>query len=76
MKIKPVKIELKRDAEQYSVKVARRVLITHFEKVENQFQETESSGVMQKIKKQTDLCDPIVPVFKPNGSVRTHVLNL
>ena len=70
IKLPPVRIELKDDAEPYSVKTARRIPIPLIDKVADELKQMEKQGIIEKIDEPTDWCAPIVPVLKPNGKVR------
>ena len=70
MSCPPVHIELKDNAEPYSVKTARRIPIPLLGKVEEELRQMEKQGIIEKIDQPTDWCAPIVPVLKPNGKVR------
>ena len=66
----PVKIHLEKDAVPYSQPTARRIPIPMHSKVEEEIKRMEACGVIEKITEPTEWCAPIVPVMKPNGSVR------
>ena len=69
----PVKIELKEDAEPYSISVPRRVPIPLLPKVEKELDRMLSQGIIARVTEPTDWCAPIVPVMKKNGDVRICV---
>ena len=70
LKCNPVKISLKEDAQPYSQHTARRIPLPLLPKVEAELQRMEKAGVIERITEPTDWCAPIVPVLKPNGSIR------
>ena len=69
----PVKIELKSDAQPYSVSTARRIPFPLLPKVKEELENMVRDGILTGISEPTDWCSPIVPVLKPNGNVRICV---
>ncbi|XP_063072782.1 uncharacterized protein K02A2.6-like [Engraulis encrasicolus] len=70
---KPVKIELREDAQPYSVTTPRRVPFPLFTKVEQELARMQSLGIIEEVREATDWCAPMVPVVKKNGKVRICV---
>ena len=73
MKIKPVKIKLTPDAVPYCVTSPRRIPIPLTEPVRRELIRMERADVIQRVTEATEWCAPIVPVIKPNKSVRICV---
>ena len=69
----PVKIELKSDAQPYSVSTARRIPFPLLPKVKEELENMVRDGILTEISEPTDWCSPMVPVLKPNGNVRICV---
>nr|XP_023665577.1 uncharacterized protein K02A2.6-like [Paramormyrops kingsleyae] len=73
MKTEPVKIHLREGAEPYAAYTARRVPLPLMSKVTAELQRMEDHGVVKRVTQPTDWCAPMVPVMKPNGTVRICV---
>ena len=69
----PAKIALADDAKPYNCATARRVPLPMLQKVKEELQRMEKNGIITPVTEPTDWCAPIVPVLKPNGSVRICV---
>ena len=69
----PVKIELKPDAQPYSVSTARRIPFPLLPKVKEELENMVQDGILTEVSHPTDWCFPMVPVLKPNGNVRICV---
>ena len=69
----PATIELVPDARPYHCHTARRVPVHLHAKVKAELQRMEDMGVISRVTEPTDWCAPMVPVVKPNGSVRICV---
>lgn len=69
----PVDIELTDDSKPYHCGVARRVALPLYDRVKEELQRMEQLGVIVPETEPTDWCSPMVPVLKPNGSVRICV---
>ena len=70
VKCKPVRIEIKDNAEPYSLKVPRRIPIPLLEKVKAELERMKASNVIEEITEPTDWCAGMVAVRKKNGAVR------
>lgn len=70
---KPVKIELRDDAQPYSITTPRRVPFPLLTKVEQELARMQSLGIIEEVREATDWCAPMVPVVKKNGKVRICV---
>lgn len=73
MKIAPVKIQLRPDAVPYCVFSPRRIPLPLVPSVRKELERMESAGVIRKITEATEWCAPMVPVVKPNKSIRICV---
>ena len=73
MKISPVKITVRQDAQPYCVQTPRRIPIPLAGKVKGELERMERAGVIRKVTEATPWCAPIVPVMKSNGKVRICV---
>lgn len=73
LKTEPVKILLREGAEPYAVNTARGVPLPLLQKVKEELERMEASGVIERVTQPTDWCTPMVPVIKPNGQVRICV---
>ncbi|XP_054287919.1 uncharacterized protein LOC129003646 [Macrosteles quadrilineatus] len=67
------KIELNENAQPHSVRAPRNISIPLRSKVETELNRMLDLGVIEKVESPTDWCAPIVPVLKPNGSLRLCV---
>ena len=78
VKCEPIRIELKEDAEPYSISVARLVPIPEkvnvlslpiplLPKVERELERMLANGITEKVTQPTDWCALMVPVLKKNG---------
>lgn len=70
---KPIKIELKPDAQPYSLATPRRVPFPLMQKVDEELQRMQSMQIIREVTQPTDWCAPMVPVVKKNGKVRICV---
>ncbi|KAL7827619.1 hypothetical protein SRHO_G00333370 [Serrasalmus rhombeus] len=68
-----VKIELREDAQPYSVTTPRRVPFPLLTKVEQELARMQSLGIIEEVREATDWCAPMVPVVKKNGKIRICV---
>jgi len=73
MKCEPVRINIIADAIPYNLTTPRRVSHPLAPKVEEEIRRMLDMGVIVSVDKETDWCAPLVPVLKPNGSVRLCV---
>jgi hypothetical protein len=73
MNVQPVQIKLVSDATPYCTMTPRRVPLPLIARVRNELARMEQAGVIRKITEPTEWCAPIVPVVKPNNSVRICV---
>ena len=69
----PAHITLADDAKPYNCATARRVPLPMLQKVKDELQRMQDNGIIKPVTEPTDWCAPIVPVLKPNGSVRICV---
>ncbi len=69
----PIKIELRQDANPYSLSTSRRVPFPLLPKVEEELQRMLKSGIIEEVTEATDWCAPMVPVIKKNGKVKICV---
>lgn len=67
---KPIHIKLKGDAKPFNVGAPRHIAIPLFDPLIKEIRRMETLGVIRKIDEPTEWCHPIVPVVKPNGSIR------
>ncbi|KAK7098079.1 hypothetical protein V1264_004963 [Littorina saxatilis] len=73
LKTEPVKINMKPGNQPYCVTTARRVPFPLQKKVKAELERMQAAGIIKEVKETTDWCAPMVPVVKPNGSVRICV---
>ncbi|KAK7102680.1 hypothetical protein V1264_020867 [Littorina saxatilis] len=73
LKTEPVKINMKPGTQPYCVTTARRVPFPLQKKVKAELERMQAAGIIKEVKETTDWCAPMVPVVKPNGSVRICV---
>ncbi|XP_030578829.1 uncharacterized protein K02A2.6-like [Archocentrus centrarchus] len=66
LKCDPVKIELKANAEPYSLTTPRRVPFPLLAKVETELKRMLALGIIEEVTEPTDWCAPMVPVEKKN----------
>ncbi len=68
-----VKILLREGAEPYAGNNAHRDPLPLLQKVKEELEKMEASGVTEGVTQPTDLCAPMEPVIKPSGQVRICV---
>ncbi len=68
-----VKILLREGAEPYAVNTAHRVPLPLLQKVKEELEKMEASGVTEGVTQPTDLCAPMEPVIKRSGQVHICV---
>ncbi|GAB1606983.1 hypothetical protein Ahia01_000981000 [Argonauta hians] len=73
LRTEPVEITLRGDSKPYCVTTARRVPFPLQKRVKEELKRMENAGIISGVKDATDWCAPMVPVVKPNGSVRITV---
>lgn len=73
LKTEPVTIKLKDGATPYCVTTARRVPFAIQDKVKKELNRMKADGIIREVTNPTDWCAPMVPVVKPNGSIRVCV---
>ena len=66
-------IKLKPDAKPYSFFTARKIPIPLRDKVQHEFKQMESSGVISKVDQPTTWCSGMVVVQKKSGGVQICV---
>ena len=64
------RISLQDGTVQYSVAVARLVLISLLQKVKMQLDNLTEERIIEKVTEPTDWCAPMVAVLKPSGDMR------
>lgn len=62
-----MKITLRPDAEPYCLTTARIVAFPLLPKVEAALQQLDHKGIIEKTKKPTDWCSPMMDMLKKNG---------
>ena len=72
-KCDPVKIELKPDAEPYTLTTPRRIPFPLLPKVEAELRRMLSLGIIEEVTDPTNWCAPMVPVEKEDKEVRVCV---
>lgn len=73
METPPVKIEMYSDAKPYGLTTARRIPFPIVNKVKEELDRMEGSGIIKAIANPTEWCAPMVPVIKRNGDIRICV---
>lgn len=73
LKCEPVKIELRPDAQPYSIATPRRIPFPILPQVEEELKRMQSLGIIEEVKDATDWCAPMVPVIKKNKKPRICV---
>ena len=73
MSTKPVKIELRKNAEPFCLFTARNVPFPMMDAVKQELDRMVESEVIRPVTEPTEWCAPMVPVPKPNGKVRICV---
>lgn len=73
VKCNPVKIKLKEGVSPYCVATARRVPIPLQDKVKRELERMKELDVIEEVTEPTEWVSPMVPVIKPNGSIRLCV---
>ncbi|KAL8622977.1 hypothetical protein ACOMHN_027098 [Nucella lapillus] len=73
LKTEPVCITMKSGVKPYCVTTARRVPFPLQKKVKKELERMQAASIIEEVKEATDWCAPMVPVVKPNGSVRICV---
>jgi hypothetical protein len=68
-----VTISMKPGVTPYCVNTARRVPFPLQKKVKAELERMEADGIIREVKDATEWCAPMVPVVKPNNSVRICV---
>lgn len=69
----PVSITLKEDEKPYCLTTARRIAFPLMPKVEAELNRLEKEGIIEKVKKPTNWCAPMMPVLRKNGNVKICV---
>lgn len=64
LKCEPVKIELRPDAQPYSIATPQRIPFPILPQVEEELKRMQSLGIIEEVKDATDWCAPMVPVIK------------
>lgn len=73
VKCTPIKIKLKEGVTPYCVATARRIPIPLQEKVRKELERMKELDVIEEITEPTEWVSPMVPVIKPNGTIRLCV---